>query len=90
MSKFTGLPRAAKNNESEGEVETLRPALIKAARGRPKGKRSDPDYEQVTAYIRKKTYKQTKLTLLQIDDKRDFSQLIEDLLSAYPSTQNSK
>jgi hypothetical protein len=59
-------------------------------RGRPKGKRSDPDYEQVTAYIKKETYRQTKIALLQQGEVQDFSLLVEQLLSEWLSTQNSK
>jgi hypothetical protein len=58
-------------------------------RGRPKGKRSDPDYEQVTAYIKKETYRQTKIALLQQGDVQDFSLLVEQLLAEWLSTQNS-
>lgn len=89
-SKFAGVLRAAKGNETEPEVEPLHPTPMKAVRGRPRGKRSDPAYEQVTAYIRKETYRRTKVALLQSDDERDFSQLVEDLLFAYLSTQKSK
>lgn len=90
MSKFAGVLRAAKGDETPLEAQSLQPPLIKATRGRTKGKRSDPSFEQVTAYIRKETYRQTKLALLQADDKRDFSQLVEDLLSGYLRTQIRK
>jgi hypothetical protein len=89
-SKFAGLLRATKGNETQPEAQTPHLTPIKAVRGRPTGKRSDPTYEQVTAYIRKETYRQTKVALLQSDDKRDFSQLVEDLLFAYLSTQKSE
>lgn len=89
-SKFAGVLRAAKVNETEPEVQTPYPTPMKGVRGRPRGKRSDPAYEQVTAYIRKETYRRTKVALLQSDDERDFSQLVEDLLFAYLSTQKSK
>ncbi len=88
-SKFAGLLRAAKGDEIPKELESPKPIEIKASRGRPKGKRSNPLYEQVTAYIHKDTYRQTKVALLQADDERDFSQLVEDLLCAYLRTQNS-
>lgn len=57
--------------------------------GRPRGKRSDPDYEQVTAYIRRNTYTATKIALLQENQGREFSELVEDLLSEYLGTQKS-
>jgi|GEM_PF-1074708 hypothetical protein len=52
-----------------------------------RGKRSNPLFEQVTAYIRKDTYLKAKIVVLQ--EGRDFSELVEDLLSAYLRTQNS-
>jgi cellulose biosynthesis protein BcsQ len=48
--------------------------------GRPKGKRSDPDYEQVTAYIKSGTYTNVKIELLKEGQKREFSELIQELL----------
>lgn len=90
MSKFAGVLRAAKGDETPPEAELPIPTVFKATRGRPKGKRSDPSFEQVTAYIRKETYRQTKVALLQADDNRDFSQLVEELLCAYLRTQTYK
>jgi hypothetical protein len=58
--------------------------------GRPRGKRSDPEYEQITAYIRKETHLDIKANLLRDSTKRDFSELIQDLLDKYLSTQKSK
>jgi hypothetical protein len=58
--------------------------------GRPKGKRSDPNYEQVTAYIRRDTHTATKIALLQEGKGREFSELIQDLLSEYLRTQKSE
>lgn len=55
--------------------------------GRPRGKRSNPDYEQVTAYIRRETYTAIKIALLQRGKTRGFSELIEELLTAH--LQNS-
>ncbi|MTF40321.1 hypothetical protein GGC33_15485 [Cyanobacterium aponinum 0216] len=59
-------------------------------KGRPKGKRSNPDFEQVTAYVRKDTYRQTKIALLNREDKLDFSDLVEQLLNEWLSTQKSE
>lgn len=87
MSKFAGVLQAAKEREVVPEPS---PPLLKVSRGRPKGKRSDPAFEQVTAYIRKDTYLQTKMALLQEGSTRDFSQLVEELLYAYLRTQNCK
>lgn len=43
------------------------------------GKRSNGDYRQVSAYIRKDTHQQVKIALLQ--EEREFSELVEELLS---------
>lgn len=52
-------------------------------RGRPKtGKRSDPDYQQVTAWIRRDTYRRVTDRLWK-EDRREFSVLIETLLEAW-------
>lgn len=86
MSKFKGLLDAAKGREPETQdAEVNQPQLVKEAeqspkRGRPKGKRSHPDYEQVTAYIKKDTYQEIKISLLREGQKREFSELIQELL----------
>jgi hypothetical protein len=48
--------------------------------GRPKGKRSDPNFEQVTAYIQSITYTSVKIELLKEGQKREFSELVQELL----------
>ena len=58
--------------------------------GRPSGKRSDPKYTQVTAYIQGQTYRDVKVALLMGQEPQEFSELIEDLLSQWLSTQKSK
>lgn len=63
--------------QSAGGTETKE---TKRPPGRPPGKRSNPDYEQATVYIRKDTHKAVKVALLQQADDRQFSELVEDLL----------
>ncbi|WP_434684036.1 hypothetical protein [Pseudanabaena minima] len=46
-----------------------------------KGKRSDPTYDQVGAYVPKELYKDVKEKLVRED--RDFSDLVTDLLSEW-------
>ena len=58
-------------------------------KGRPKGKRSNPDFEQVTAYLRKETYRQTKIALLEQSQLTDFSELVEQLLTEWLNSQKS-
>lgn len=61
---------------------------IKRGRGRPTGKRSDPDFEQVTSYIRKQTYADVKIELIKEGQKREFSELVEELLSKWLKLRN--
>ena len=74
--------------ESSSQIRPQEPQPIK--KGRPKGKRSHPDFEQVTAYIRSQTYRQTKIALLQQDELSDFSELVEELLTEWLSTQKGE
>lgn len=106
MSKFKNILDAAnKTQDTDGvdeevkavkqEVKESLPPIIDeksqpAKRGRPKGKRSNPDFEQVTAYVRSKTYRQTKIALLQQDELEDFSELLEELLTEWLSTQKGE
>ena len=51
--------------------------------GRPRGKRSDDDHVQVTAYIRRDTHLDVKAALLRDQKGRDFSELTEELLAKW-------
>jgi hypothetical protein len=48
-----------------------------------RGKKGHQDYNQVTIYLRKETHNKAKIALLQNGDKRDFSELVEDLLKKF-------
>ena len=68
------------------QPETVPEPQNEPKRGRPKGKRSDSNYEQVTAYIRKDTHTAVKIELLkesQNGQKREFSELIQELLDEW-------
>ncbi|NJO86461.1 MAG: hypothetical protein HC818_08070 [Synechococcaceae cyanobacterium RM1_1_27] len=56
-------------------------------KGRPRGKRSDPSFEQVTAYIPKELYRRVKLKILAEEGEAgtptDFSELLADLLKEW-------
>lgn len=55
-------------------------------RGRPPGKRSDPDFTQITAYVRTKTLEDVKIKLIKQGSNQDVSELIEELLSVWLSS----
>ena len=82
MAKYRDLLKAA--GRQEPSVQENRPpdrSLFKRF-GRTPGKRSDPDFEQVTAYIRKETRQTVKIELLK-NGRQEFSQLIEELLQQW-------
>jgi hypothetical protein len=95
-SKFTGILSHAKGREPEPKREPQPPAIespppspapvetpAPKKRGRPAGKRSDPGYVQVTAYIPSELHHNIKLALLQERKGREFSELVGELLAAW-------
>ena len=102
MSKFQNILDAANKPQEQNTVKKKAKAVKKSShssameksqptkKGRPKGKRSNPDFEQVTAYVRSETYRQTKIALLQQSELEDFSGLVEELLTEWLSTQKGK
>ena len=79
-TKYDSLFEARRRGEqvspaagSETQEETGR-----VAKSRGGGRRSDSDYRQVSAYVRRDTYQRVKLALLEED--REFSELVEELL----------
>src|SRR5262245_6089460 len=60
--------------------EATRPVRIK------RGERSNPDYEQTTAYVPRKLYSKVKIRLLQEGRNREYSDLVEKLLSDWLSS----
>ena len=49
--------------------------------GRPPGKKSNPEYQQVTIYIEKQVHRTARKLLL--DDERQFSDLVNELVSEW-------
>lgn len=75
-SKAQSRPKTAATASGAGDPAPKR------QRGRPKanGKRLNPDYTQVTAYIPAGLHTETKINLIR-SGKREFSILIEELLT---------
>ncbi len=97
-----GAKKASKNNKVDN-VEEVKSALTDKAPHSPiddvvssntpkkrksSGKRTDPNFKQVGAYIRKDTYLQIQRLLLERPD-QDFSDLVEELLTDYLNNQVS-
>jgi len=84
VTKFRGLLETTKiHRANAGEV--LPDWTQLTHRGRPRGKRSHPEFEQITAYIRKDTHQAVKVVLLKNGGK-EFSELLEQLLSEWLKT----
>jgi hypothetical protein len=83
MTKFKGLFDAARQRQTPEVLTTLDDGSpVDHRDGRPVGKRSHPDFEQITAYIRKDTHRAIKIALLQ-NGKQEFSELVEELLGQW-------
>ena len=54
-------------------------------RGRPAGKRSNPDFEPTTVLLRKQTKRKASRLLEDIESEHDLSELIETLLTTWIS-----
>jgi hypothetical protein len=91
VNKFASILQTARDPEPQDRADgTPAPRVDSnssnaiAARpvGRPAGKRTDPEFQQITAYVRKETWKRVKIALLQGgDDPQETSELIEELLA---------
>lgn len=83
-------PKSAQRQKPAPSTGEGAPAASKRPRGRPKanGKRLNPDYTQVTAYIPADLHTQTKINLIR-SGKREFSILIEELLTAWNKKHGS-
>jgi hypothetical protein len=81
-SKFDGVFKAVGKEIAQPEP-TLADQASGVKRGRPAAKRSDPNFTQVSALIRKETYHAVKLKLFQQGKDREFSELVETLLNQW-------
>ena len=85
MSKFSGIMAARREPEIDSNTTAQDYAVDEMPetkrRGRPTAKRSDPLFVQTSPYIRKATLQSVKLALLQEGQGREYSELVEELLS---------
>jgi hypothetical protein len=73
MSKYDGLLTTS----SKKKTPAAEP--LKSGVGRPRGKASDPEYRQVTVYIRRDTHSAARKRLM--DEEKERSELVEELVS---------
>jgi hypothetical protein len=90
MGKF-GAIRTVRQDQPVSQSEATatpssQPTPI-SMRGRPAGKRSNPDFEPTTIFLRKATKKTANRTLEDSGVKQDLSELIESLLQKWISAR---
>jgi len=79
-SKFDGIFAAKGKGTKKGAQTAVSPTATASRRG----KRNDPDYTQISAYIRKDTH---RAVMQEIVTKRDLSDLLEELFTAWLKKQ---
>ena len=67
---------------TESAVEAPRTPVARGV-GRPPGKRSNPDWEQATVFIRKDTKRAALMRLMETGSNQDFSELVDQLLAKW-------
>ena len=82
MSKFDGLLSVKSTQGASKTIKTPAKAVSEPKKAKLKtvGKRSDPDYTQITAYVRKETHENV---MREIYKRQEFSELVEELLSEW-------
>ena len=92
QSKFSGVLAQLKPRSAEAQPATqpAHPVGIEPmrGRGRPPGKRSDPDFQPTTVLLRKNTKKTAARLLEDTNAGQDLSDLIEQLLAEWIQKQS--
>ena len=92
QSKFTSVLASLKQRQDDKQSTALPAPPVSSetvrGRGRPPGKRSDPDYQPTTVLLRKNTKKTAARLLEDTDAGQDLSDLIEQLLVEWIQKQS--
>ena len=84
-TRFSGvLGKVRKGDSAPQESESPAPSPSKI--GRPRGKKSDPDYRQVTVYLREEVHRAAKKRLL--DQDKQFSELVDELVDQWVKSES--
>ncbi len=85
-NRFTGLMKRRETDEPTQTDEARRDTV--SVLGRPRnGKSSNPEYKQISALIRKDTHREVVRALLDDNESRDVSDLLQDLLQEWLVSQ---
>lgn len=92
QSKFSAILEQKREDGGEAKENIQQskslPAEGKRGPGRPTGKRTNPNYGQVTAYIPKALHEDVKIALIK-EGGKEFSTLVEELLSGWMKNRDS-
>ncbi len=86
MSKFDGLisARGKKSSTRNGATPAGAPATIMTTQRARSGKRSDPNYRQITAYVRRDVHDKVMQTIYR---RMELSELVDELLAEWLKKQ---
>lgn len=82
MSKFDGLKLLKEDSGPRSDRTEVPAATFRTAR--PIGKRQDPRYQQISAYVRRDLYDEIRKRL--IGQQKDFSDLLETWMNDWLSS----
>ena len=82
-SKFGNLKAMREKRQADEQEPMPTSPQVEVLRrvGRPAGKRSDPNYQQVTVLLNSETYREARKRLL--DERKEVSTLLNELLDAW-------
>ena len=82
QSKFNAILDRKRDSGEPQKEDVQHPSEERRGPGRPTGKRTNPHYAQVTAYIPKSLHEDVKIALIK-DGGKEFSTLVEELLAEW-------
>lgn len=92
QSKFSAILDQKRDSGDDGKEDPQQTVSSSSNRkrgpGRPAGKRTNPNYAQVTAYIPKSLHEDVKIALIK-ERKKEFSTLVEELLEEWMQSRSA-
>ena len=73
----------SKRFEGLRSVDAIAAETPRRQPGRPKGSGMSSDAQQVSLYLSHELYKRARIALLEDDDERPFSKLVDDLVAEW-------
>jgi hypothetical protein len=88
LAEFRHQPEQQPREDGKTPLAMTSPAPpVVRGRGRPSGKRSNPEFEPTNVLLRKRTKKMAGRVLEDSETGQDLSELIEELLAKWISTR---